>query len=76
MTEGLHYNVTCDDNPSGPGRRWLSAAEVAKMFGCSVWTIRRSIRAGRYRVKMLSDRVVRIDRESIPSLRPPSRRSA
>lgn len=74
MSDGMTNNDTlgvADD----PGRRWLSAGELAEIFGCSVWTIRRAVAAGRYRVAAVSDRVIRIDRLSVPGLRRSRERS-
>ena len=51
-----------------PGtRRWVSAGELADLLGCSVWSVRRAVRAGRLRTREVLPGLIRIDLRSVPA---------
>lgn len=46
--------------------RWLTAAEVADLFGVSVYSVRRAVKAGRFRTREVMPGLIRIDPDSLP----------
>ena len=49
-----------------PERRWVSAAELAAMYGVSVYSVRRAVRTRRLRTREVMPGLVRIDLQSVP----------
>ena len=57
-------------------KRWVSSQEMAEIFGISVYSVRRAVRAGRLVTAEVLPGLVRIDIESVPGCPAGSRRAS
>ena len=60
-------NHVLEQNPTtAPERRWVTASELAELYGISVYSVRRAVRTRRLRTREVMPGLVRIDLKSVP----------